>query len=348
MKHRLSSILLLLPLICGCEYEFDLKDLDEESRLQLISVSGMCDSTFFKVNKAAAVNSHDTKVAEINQMEFMINGQAQKITGDSADGSPYYIVDAPVKAGDKIAMRIKADGMKEVSSETVVPAKAEVLGIKHEFKKELVNDVFVADTENFLIFDIELAGKVTEEDFFAVEIYTRAKSKVIFEDGHEDINEHGYYQSIVDDSDFLSFESGNSSGWFNSSLYDLKFDNSSGGHYLFMTSGKSVVNGHLIVKSYYSENYSYDWEFYPPEDERLGKMITGREEVEYRYRLVLYKVSPELYRYCKARNLQDNNVLIEVGLSPATFSYTNVVNGFGVVGAFSEPVFSDWVFSPWR
>ena len=50
----------------------------------------------------------------------------------------------------------------------------------------------------------------------------------------------------------------------------------------------------------------------------------------------MYELSPELYRYSKARSSEWNDVLGELGFSAPTFGYSNVAGGFGLLGAASR------------
>lgn len=50
------------------------------------------------------------------------------------------------------------------------------------------------------------------------------------------------------------------------------------------------------------------------------------------YKVYLYSLSEEFYRYLKSLNAQKNNELGNVELAPMRATYTNVENGFGLVG----------------
>ena len=59
------------------------------------------------------------------------------------------------------------------------------------------------------------------------------------------------------------------------------------------------------------------------------------------FRLELYRLSDELYNYCKARYLETFNMLSNFGVTPPNFTYTNVYNGLGIVGGLCGTV------TPW-
>ncbi len=54
---------------------------------------------------------------------------------------------------------------------------------------------------------------------------------------------------------------------------------------------------------------------------------------ESKYKLVLLHLSDEAYGYFNAMYNKENNFLGKLGLAPANYAYTNIVNGYGVFGA---------------
>ena len=68
----------------------------------------------------------------------------------------------------------------------------------------------------------------------------------------------------------------------------------------------------------------------------------GWTESRYRYRLVLYRFSESYYNYLKARYNNESDEFSSMGLSPASFVYTNVRGGAGVCGSYTV-IASDWI-----
>lgn len=54
------------------------------------------------------------------------------------------------------------------------------------------------------------------------------------------------------------------------------------------------------------------------------------DEVRERYKAVIYRLTPEFFRYAEAQNHLDHNTLASIGLAPASFAYTNVNGGLGL------------------
>jgi hypothetical protein len=63
------------------------------------------------------------------------------------------------------------------------------------------------------------------------------------------------------------------------------------------------------------------------------------------YTLTLFRLSDELYNYCKAQYLIDFNMLSNFGVTPPNFTYSNIYGGLGVVGGLSYAT-SDSLLAP--
>lgn len=84
--------------------------------------------------------------------------------------------------------------------------------------------------------------------------------------------------------------------------------------------GKSYT---IRLNTHYETDYEDD--FITPD---------GIEHIKHKvkYRIYLYSLSEEFYRYLKSVNEQKNNGLGNSELAPIRSTYTNVSNGIGVVG----------------
>ena len=74
-----------------------------------------------------------------------------------------------------------------------------------------------------------------------------------------------------------------------------------------------------------------------PEEPDTKILISSKQEI----RLELYRLSDELYNYCKAQYLVSFNMLSNFGVTPPNFTYSNIIGGIGIVGAMSVTT-SDW------
>jgi hypothetical protein len=61
-------------------------------------------------------------------------------------------------------------------------------------------------------------------------------------------------------------------------------------------------------------------------------IVSESQEVQ----MEVFRLSEELFNYCKAQYLMNFNMLSNFGLSPPNFTYTNVSGGVGIVGGISS------------
>ena len=70
-----------------------------------------------------------------------------------------------------------------------------------------------------------------------------------------------------------------------------------------------------------------DWDGESP----IYLLLGGKSELQ----LEFYRLSEELFNYCKAQYLGNFDMLSNFGLSPPNFTYTNVHDGIGIVGGLN-------------
>ncbi len=99
----------------------------------------------------------------------------------------------------------------------------------------------------------------------------------------------------------------------------------------------------------YDFDYNYYQDLYIWNDDMIsGKEYTLKINVEleyndeednfsstYNYKVCLYRLSPELYKFLKSLNDISNNELGQNGLAPIRSHYSNITDGFGFLGAAS-------------
>ncbi|WP_454824169.1 DUF4249 domain-containing protein [Phocaeicola plebeius] len=115
-------------------------------------------------------------------------------------------------------------------------------------------------------------------------------------------------------------------------------------------SDEPILDASSGLDDIFMGNYAYYQNLYFWSDEKIqGKNYTLRLNMTYipdyktsiqdetfinrkQYKVYLYSLSEEFYRYLKSLNEQKNNELGNVELAPMRATYTNVENGFGLVG----------------
>ena len=70
-----------------------------------------------------------------------------------------------------------------------------------------------------------------------------------------------------------------------------------------------------------------------PDEPEAYRIVIGFKKW---YEVEIFRLSEELYNYCKAQYLKDFNILSNFGVTPPNFTYSNVDGGLGVVGGVSR------------
>lgn len=351
MKLRQLFIFLILGCsLCSCDYYFYPEGLDDGSKLYVQCIAGNSDTTFINIQKAMGINTVGDIMPDVESVSLKVNGREATIrkyvlpeppedilygTKDYEEPYfypdsyyPYYILknyniwytDSPVREGDDLSLVVKAKGMEEVSAKATVPRKVVIQGINAAPRCSTVTDFDYNYTEKFLHFDIHIAD-ASPDDYFGITVKQEYETTVSYDDGRTESYTSAGYGRIIDwsgsDSNIMAELQVNGSAWTDA-YYNGYFIDSFGAMNMKLVSGSILKDGHL----------QFDCSILWSEDTDTMKRNS-------RYKLLIYRVSPEFFRFNKAQYLLRNNYLAEYGLSPSTFSYSNVNGGFGLLGGIS-------------
>lgn len=374
MKLRLPFIFLILGCcLCSCEYNFYPEGLDKGSKLYVQCIAGNSDTTYINIQKAMGINSGGEIMPDVESISLKINGKESSIkkyvlpdppeytypdypyfeTKDSPvepiyiDDLPYYILkrynmwytDAPIKEGDNVSLEVRAKGMEEVSASAKVPQEVVVKEIKASPRCTTITDFDFTYRETYMSFDISLEG-ASPDDYYGITVMQEQDNILSYDDGRvETYNNKGYGRIInwsESDSEIMSELQATGGAWIDS-YYNGYFIDSYGANSMKLVSGNILKDGHLQFDCsiFWSEDHESTYAIF---DEVTNMWVDGGSLTvtrDARYKLLIYKVSPEFFRFNKAQYLLETNYLAELGLSPSTYSYTNIKGGFGVLGTLT-------------
>ena len=156
-----------IGLFSSCTYSFELDDVGASPKLVLYSYPGSNDTTVVSLSRSLPVSQKGELVQGLKgaDVRLSVNGEAISLswTDDSIPGVPaqsYYAVKS-YKDGDKVSITAMAEGVKAVSSATVIPSKFPLTSI----------DLALKDGEpNQLQFQIHFTDNVSTEDYYAVKV----------------------------------------------------------------------------------------------------------------------------------------------------------------------------------
>ena len=330
MKLFKSICLLFAVFTASCDSYFDIGDLATDSRLVLycMPVAG-CDTTVIQLSKSIPVGGVGLPTYGLPgaEVKFSVNGEEKQVLwNEEAKGvlpSLCYYSVAEIKADDRIEVSADFKGLPTVTSSTVVPQafpmeKVELIRMPGEDSRMQVRVTFTDPDGSDDFFGVKMVRQeVMQESADGVVTDIRFRSIVpcgfTFEDEPVFNNKVGLDAALDFDYDYYDHLYIWSDSDIKGQRYTLRMDT----HYLKPS------------------DYSYtDWN---------GIIIEGK--VYYRYKIYLYRLSKESYSFLKSVNDIENNNIGSHGFAPVKVSYTNVSDGFGVVGG-CQIIESPWLDNP--
>lgn len=297
---------LFLVILTSCSYDFNLDNINVSEKMVLYCMP--CrdrDTTLIQLSRSLPVSPKEevNKTVSNARVTFSVNGLEQTVhyadTVMSSVPAGYYYVLGRWQVADIIRIRAEANGFPPISSKTTIPAG---------FPLKKVDMVQKQDTDNRLQFHITFQDKKETEDYYGV----RIARKIIYEDMTE--NKSSEFNEAIDlelDDEPLLNPTGLNA------IFDLSHDFY---QYLYIWDDKKVQGKEYTIRL--NTYYTTDWE--PDEWNNSRRRIF--------YKIYLYSLSPELYRYLKSLNDIENNDLGHKGLAPIRSNYSNVENGIGILG----------------
>lgn len=365
MKKAATIIITAAALLSSaCEKTFQIHPeyYSDMLRLECVADAGK-DSVY--IFPSLCVPTHikmkETPKFNITSLSIEVNGQERKArlvtyheevdptiidwdeNGMPVHGEPTVVerhrwtVPGSVPEGASLKIKASAEGTEDVYAETAVPVKPKVSVISAPFEYVEIdgNDAWITE---YIKLNIHIEDKENETGFYAIQFIQeshnlREYTEEAKEDGFEDYDHLNTYSITPEDMSESSFDEmedndgitigydGYRLGVFwdgEMRLYTAdELENST--HYVRVTPDLTVKDDPYII----------------------------RGENVHRFRVRVIRVSPEVYRYSKAYNLQMNNGLAEMGLAPVNFTYTNVTGGCGYFGAMVSAE-SEWISNPFH
>ena len=341
--RRVFAIIASCIALAACERSFDISRQVGESTIWMTFIpSNDYDTTFFILQATTPLVGKTNPVKTSGEsVEVKVNGQSlpmEKSDRSIPDRLQFYATNHVFVPGDKVEVAATVPGTGSVDASCVVP-------------------------EPFPAYDWSARLVRRSED-----------GQTLFVDiDYSDPGEGGYYGAMVcqyTEQDSQWMETDPETG----EIYWGEVRHSTHTGYLSPcamseSEGLSAASEDpvTVMPSYYntlSGNYDYrqsvqSWSdaFSPtPADGRRHMTVASRchetpgrteyrigwTESRYKYRLVLYRFSESYYNYLKARYNNNSDELSSMGLSPASFVYSNVRGGAGVCGSYTV-IASDWI-----
>ncbi len=338
MRHKIILFILFALAASSCEYELDFSGYDQTRRLFVFGMPGSSDTTVVSLHSTIPMGDRnslplpldDARVSLIVNGEEVVMERADETVPSLPEGSFYTL--HPLEPGDKVEVKASAEGAEPVWAESVVP-------------KVLLDSEVVMDVErnagNYptgLTFSVCFKDDPDVSDYYAMQVCLR-KSYYSYsiDSGYEDMDKYEY--------EFLDYEAGSA---YDDDLYPFQkpiivnYDPSKG-LYLHDNAHMVVFNENTFEKGEGVLEFFAD---YKEDSVESGYWLDGvlQEEKGYRcsYKVILYRLSSELYNFIRANEILDANLPILIGAAPPSYAFTNIRGGVGVFGGISKTE-TDWI-----
>lgn len=327
--------LVLMLMFTSCEYEFDVKGLEQEGRLFMLSIPGGADTTVVQLMSTVPIGNQTQEAVSVNdvEVEMKIDGKpVALLVGDGSDedipeGARYVV--GHLAPGTEVEIDASVDGLEPVSAVTSVPPEFP----EHEISVEKV-ELPEFDSNEIRKRQLSVTVSFTDdgqtEDYYGIQVcrwytidrhYDPDRVSVSGEDEYKFMEP---YLGEITPGDIeissrnapltLSYTRGNG-------IYSPSPDKRT----MLIWDDAGFNGGEASIE--FSTDYTADYDY------SFGD--AGYVSYLYRYKVYLYRLSPELYRFVKSNWIAWDSQLVYLGLASPSFVYTNVSGGLGVCGGIS-------------
>lgn len=377
---KIGVLLAFAAALSSCEIPFALDDVSEPVIYVQYIPAGGSDAPGMRIAYAdPAFGKDDGKRYSLSAGDVLIsvNGKAMPLDDSQieSDGNMFTLrPGCRFAPGDKVRVEVKGHGVKDIHAETTVPQMPEIASVVLEkVQRDSSEATRVLMTLPSAVSDRDYYGLKTAirttavsmtvpkmppmpqfrpSAAFPLPVQLDTTVSVIYTSAGQIATTADINNLDLDGFASISFENGFiSSGLFRGEpmmlLSSRRFD---GAEYSF------YVNS-LDSFSWSDIDFDFDEPVLPDEPEIPDEpdepvdpeepeepempdpkiLISSKQEI----RLELYRLSDELYNYCKAQYLVSFNMLSNFGVTPPNFTYSNIIGGIGIVGAMSVTT-SDW------
>ena len=352
MKKILFFLFLALS-IMSCKDEFSVSNLPEaKAKLVVYCMPSTADTTYITVSRSIPLKQYNATQQNVliddAAISYQLNGQTIPVT---ALGNGRYRVVGKQKAGDKVQLRVEAQGLEAVEASTEIP---QAIGISHlatrmvRMKKDPSSNV-----KDFLQLQATFTDPAETHDYYAVCVrrkmlrnfhvacYRNMGGEMqivrVYYDYDEYLETSKYQQW---DSTSIEYQYDNfyvpittASEPLLNPLSDIDddFDFSSDFYQNFYIFDDATINGKTYTLHLNIEPFVRAANMSDKAAKELKRLYNIEEGVE----VELYHITPAYYRFLQALNDVSNNSLAQAGLSNIRTTYSNVRNGMGICAGFN-------------
>lgn len=301
--RRVFLPLVLLCLLSSCKDNFHLEDNGNVPKIVAYCFPSRTDTTFIDVSASSPIkangNSNDIHPIDDANIIYKINDVPQKVSFRGK--GTYYVVGAS-HAGDRISMEISAEGFAPVSAQTTMPEGTPISIDKVLDIKKYDSDY--EDVRYFTQLQASFTDNATTKDFYALIVTNSSYYQSSYEDTILTVKESTVVELDISDEPVLH------------PLQDI--DNDFG-------FSRNFINNLYYFNDAFFNGKTYTLHLNIPKFSYYGDM-----------QVILYKISPEFYRFLKSINDMNNNDLAQKGFSQIMPTISNIKGGIGILAGCNE------------
>ena len=345
MKRYFCFILILL-LAMSCERIIDYP-VDENGRIYVDAVVGTEDADRINLVVSRPAFGSEAVSAEDIRLSLTNDGKSVELVRDmdyesDIEGEISYLVHGDFQPGQKLELRAEAEGLPSVKALTSVPARMPDVEVTcREVKSYRDDEEYSGSSSLRTLWELHLTmdERPDKDSFFGVQVL-----KEVSYDTLGKVPEHhweDYENAGKTEYDALHINSKSGEGGSISSVEKELMVAFAGGDMRVLAAEADGDASALDVYVYPTNSHRRSGSYHYNE---AGEEVWEWEVQEiYKYKIIVYRLSPEIYHCFRARYMIDMaDVPIHLGFTPATYTYTNIEGGLGMFGAVSTYE-SDWI-----
>ena len=205
---KIFFLLFLALSVMSCKDDFSVSNLpDAKPKLVVYCMPSTSDTTYITVSRSIPLKQYNT--TEKNVMiddaviSYQLNGQTRTVT---ALGNGRYRVVGQQKAGDKVQLRVEAQGLEAVESSTEIPQPIGISNIATRMVRMKKDPS--ANVEDFLQLQATFTDPAQTHDYYAVRVKSK-KLRYLYIDCFKNMG--GYMQEVMSYYSYADYMEGRQS-----------------------------------------------------------------------------------------------------------------------------------------
>lgn len=352
MKKILFFLLLALS-VMSCKDEFSVSNLPEaKAKLVVYCMPSTADTTYITVSRSIPLKQYNATQKNVliddAAISYQLNGQTMPVT---ALGNGRYRVVGKQKAGDKVQLRVEAQGLEAVEASTEIP---QAIGISHLATRMVrMKEDPSSNVKDFLQLQATFTDPAETHDYYAVCVRRKmlrnfhvacyrnmgGEMQIVrvyydYDEYLEDRKHNQWDSTSIEyqyDNFYVPITTASEPLLNPLSDIDDDFDFSSDFYQNFYIFDDATINGKTYTLHLNIEPFVRAANMSDKAAKELKRLYNIEEGVE----VELYHITPAYYRFLQALNDVSNNSLAQAGLSNIRTTYSNVRNGMGICAGFN-------------